>query len=179
MRKTLLLGSAVLAVIGPAATRVQAFQDTGTYLSAGLGAGGDGLAAIAALGSRRGDRLITVRVATTQEFNLFGPLPPQSRTDAAVLFGAIQTADHGFLTASAGLGVVHSVKRGELLPYRPGTLDWPTHESLSNTTVGLALSAKAVLSTPHAGIGLECFGNVNRKASFVGLALTLDIGTLR
>jgi hypothetical protein len=179
MRKTLLVGTALLMWIGPGATRAQAFQDSGTYLSGGLGAGGSGLALVGAVGSRRGDRLLTVRVARTEESDLLGPLPSESRSDAAVLYGLIRTADHGFLTMSGGLGVVHSVRRGEELRSRGTWLGGDTYDAVSDTTVGLALSAKAVLSTHRAGIGVECFGNLNPKVPFVGLALTLDIGELR
>jgi len=179
MRNTWLVTLAVLAVVGPSRAWAQAPDDPGTYISAGLGAGGAGLAGLASLGTRHGNRVITVRVAKTDELNILGPLPSESRSDVSVLIGRIAPGRYGFATASAGVGVVHSVKRGEYLRSDPGFLGAVYYQRLSDTTVGVALSAKAVLSTHHAGFGLEGFGNINPKASFVGLALTLDVGKLR
>ena len=179
MRNTLVVSFAVLAVVAPSRARAQAPDTPGAYISAGLGAGGEGLAGLASLGYRHGNRVVTLRVATTDELNILGPLPSQSRSDVSVLVGRIVPGRYGFATASAGLGLVHTVRRGQYLRSDPGFL-WPVyHERLSETTAGLALSAKAVLSTRYAGIGLEGFGNLNPKASFVGLAMTLDVGKLR
>jgi hypothetical protein len=97
----------------------------------------------------------------------------------SLLVGRIVPGRYGFVTASAGLGLVHSIKRGQYLRSDPGFLGAVYHERLSETTAGVALSAKAVLSTRYAGVGLEGFANLNPKASFVGLAMTVDVGKLR
>jgi hypothetical protein len=178
MRKTLVVSLAVLAVVAPSRARAQAPDTPGAYISAGLGAGGEGVAGLASLGFRRGDRVITARVAITDELNILGPSPSQSRSDVSVLVGRIVPGRYGFATASAGLGLVHTVSRGQYLRSDPGFLG-SVYERRSETTAGVALSVKAVLSTRYAGIGLEGFGNLNPKASFVGLAMTLDVGKLR
>jgi hypothetical protein len=180
MRYTLIVSLAVLAAGGSSRAWAEGTEGQGAYVSAGLGAGGEGLAGLVSLGYREDDRLITVRVAKTEELNIFGPSPSQSRSDASVLYGLIMPGRGGFTAVSAGLGVVHSVSRGEYVRSTGAGFFGPVeHERISRTTVGLALSGKAVLSTRHAGVGLEAFGNVNPKASFVGLALTLDVGKLR
>jgi hypothetical protein len=178
MRYSAVVTLAVLAVASQARAEGPE-RRSGGYLSGGLGVGGEGVAGLLSLGIREGNHLFTVRGAQTQEFDIFGPRPSRERSDVSVLYGRLAPSDDGFVSLSAGPGVVHRVDRGERLAGTGGFLSSSRHERLSDTTVGLALSAKAQYSARHVGLGLEVFGNVNAKASFAGLALTLDVGKLR
>jgi hypothetical protein len=152
---------------------------SGAYGSLGLGVGGEGAAALASLGFRQGSRLISVRVATTREINIFDTALEASRSDLSVLYGRMHSGRFGFISGGAGLGLVHGVRRGRLLSTEPGWFGRSDYERLTHTTVGLAFSAKTGIGFRYGGLGLEGFGNVNSKASFVAVALTLDGGRLR
>jgi hypothetical protein len=179
MSKTLSLALFLAVVVVPVAAQAEGpAPKSGGYASVGLGAGGEGGAAVASLGFRKGSRLISVRVATTREINFFGTALEASRSDLSVLYGRMYSGRFGFVSGGAGLGLVHGVRRGQLLSTEPGWFGRSHYERLTDTTVGLAFSAKTVLGFRYAGLGLEGFGNVNSKASFVGLALTVDVGKL-
>jgi hypothetical protein len=180
MRYPMLTVVTAVSILSPALARAQApSPDAGVHASAGVGAGGEGVAALASLGFRQGHRLITVRYARTEELNILGPSPEESRSDVSVMIGRIENGRHGFVSGSAGLGLVSQLKRGERLSGSEYGLFGGRYESVHATTVGMAVSGKAVLAGRYAGIGLEAFGNINPKASFAGLALTLHLGRLR
>ena len=70
---------------------------------------------VASAQARRGSRLWGVRLAESSEFNLFGPSPALADTEFGLLFGRYSARKAGFVTASAGLSVVRSVRRGRSL----------------------------------------------------------------
>lgn len=149
-------------------------------LSLGLGASSLDMYYGGAIHARHGRILFGARYTHTSEAHLFGPFPLKSDTDLGLLVGRYVRWKRGYLSASSGLAVVRSIRRGALLPWyqqSPGGLS--RYETISHLTVGLPLEAKIVRSSKQVGVGLEVFGNVNRRASFVGAALTLELGDLR
>lgn len=47
------------------------------------------------------------------------------------------------------------------------------------TTIGLPLVAEVALQATNLGLGLQAFGNLNTASSFVGVAVTLQVGWMR
>jgi hypothetical protein len=141
---------------------------------------------IASAQVRRGSRLFGFRLAESSEFNLFGPSPALADTEFGLLFGRYSARKAGFVTASAGLSVVRSVRRGRSLGSSCNTsafmgclFSTTRYERLESHTIGVPFEARAVLASRYAGLGIGLFGNLNSKGSFVGIALTLDAGLLR
>lgn len=155
----------------------------GAIISLGLGPSAGGIMGVASAQTRRGSRLFGLRIAESSEFNLFGPSPALADTEFGVLYGHYSARRAGFVTASAGLSVVRSVRRGRFLDSgcnNPGCLFSVTrHERLVSQTVGIPFEARAVLANRYAGLGVGVFGNLNGNGSFVGIALTMDTGLLR
>lgn len=141
---------------------------------------------VASVQARRGSRLLGFRLAESSEFNLFGPSPALADTEFGLLLGRYSARKAGFVTASAGLSVVRSVRRGRSLgsdcdsSQLFGCLFAVTrHERLVSHTFGVPFEARAVLASRYAGLGVGLFGSLNGNGSFVGVALTLDTGLLR
>ena len=141
---------------------------------------------VASAQARRGSRLWGLRVAESSEFNLFGPSPALADTEFGVLFGRYSARKVGFVTASAGLSVVRSVRRGRSLgsdcnssAFMGCLFSTTRYERLASHTIGVPFEARAVLASRYAGLGVGVFGNLNAGGSFAGVALTLDVGLLR
>jgi len=122
--------------------------------------------------------LYGLRTATTTEFEIFGPTPAQSDTDYAFLVGKFSGRRHSFNSVAAGVALVHSVRRGELLEGGYWFLG-PTYERIDRVTVGLPLELRATANLVGVGLGVNLFANLNPAGSFAGLALTLQLGKLR
>jgi len=141
---------------------------------------------VASAQARRGSRLWGVRLAESSEFNLFGPSPALADTEFGLLFGRYSARKAGFVTASVGLSVVRSVRRGRSLSSNCNSFSFmgclfaaTRYEKLVSHTIGVPFEARAVLASRYAGLGVGVFGNLNAGGSFVGVALTLDVGLLR
>ncbi len=184
---------ALLLAAGPTARADDATQPKptaprggGAILSLGLGPSAGGIMGVASAQARRGSRLFGLRIAESSEFNLFGPSPALADTEFGVLYGHYSARRAGFVTASAGLSVVRSVRRGRSLgsdcnssAFMGCLFSVTRHERLVSHTFGIPFEARAVLASRYAGLGVGVFGNLNGNNSFVGIGLTLDAGLLR
>jgi hypothetical protein len=93
----------------------QADSKTVGFASAGLGAGSKGIAGVISMNFSRGSLYYGARMSSTAEFDIFGPTPALSDTDFALLVGRSGRSGHGFVSASTGIALAHSVRRGTLI----------------------------------------------------------------
>lgn len=148
------------------------------FVNGGLGAGGPGIAGTLSLNVVRGETAYGLRTAGVSEFEIFGPSPSESATDFALLIGRASRSRHGLSYAMAGLGVVHSIRRGRMT--QPAI--WfvgPQHERIQRTTLGLPFEAGAILHAGVIGLGVSLFGDFNPAQSFLGVALNVQLGKMR
>ena len=182
MRIARALGLTGLLVLGGASSGWSGSRDadapTVVFTSLGSGFGTQGLGGVASLNVGRGPLVYVLRASTTTEFEIFGPSPDQSDTDYSVLVGKRSGHGRTFSSIAAGIGLVRSVRRGALLA-PPGWFFGGAYERLDRVTVGLPLDFKATANLPGIGIGVNVFANLNTRASFVGVALTVQLGKLR
>lgn len=55
----------------------------------------------------------------------------------------------------------------------------PQHEKIYRTALGLPFEAGAILHVGVIGLGVSFFGDFNTAQSFAGVALNVQLGTLR
>lgn len=161
-------------------------SDRTAMVAFGLGPSAGGIIGVVSFQTRRGTSLVGVRIASSSEFQIFGPFPSLSDTDYGLLYGRYRSAKAGYFSASAGVSMVSSVRRGRFLSSNCDSSEFfgcflasPSYEKVVTRTVGIPFEAKAVLSGKHAGLGLTVIGNLNSHGSFVGAALTVELGSLR
>jgi hypothetical protein len=182
MRETLTFGLAVGLMLGAlsgvrAESGIEEPHDV-AFASAGLGAGSHGLGGVLSLGFSHKGVFYGLRTATATELEIFGPTPALNDTDYAFLIGKFSGRRHSFKSAAAGIALVHSVRRGELLEAGYWFLG-PSYERIDRVTVGLPLDLRATANLVGVGVGVNLFANLNPAGSFAGLALTLQVGKLR
>jgi hypothetical protein len=148
------------------------------FASFGLGQGSRGIAGVLSLNVDRGRRAYILRVASTSEFTFFGRAPDEENDDYAFLVGRRGGTGSHHYSAAVGLGVVRTIRRGaELRP--PDWFFGGRYERLEHYAPGITVDLAAGLNAHGIGVGLDVFGDVNEGASFVGLALTIQVGKLR
>lgn len=148
------------------------------FANGGLGAGSLGIAGTLSLNVVRGERLYRVRTAAVSEFEFFGPSPSESVTDFALLAGRASRSRHGISYVAAGLGLVQSVRRGQVI--EPAVWFFgPRHEKIARVTLGVPFDLGAILHAGPFGVGVSLFGNFNPEESFVAAALTVQLGKMR
>ncbi len=164
-------------------------QVTSGWFTGGVG-GGAGTKNLSGIGSYvalslalNENRLLSFRSSGVTEFDIFGSISPdESSTDYGVLYGMRTSGQHlGYLSVSAGLSLVSSVKRGRFLSSSGGWLfGTSSYETVQKYTIGIPFEGQAVFKPfDFIGVGLVCFGNINPERSFVGAALGLYLGDLR
>ncbi|MFH1010408.1 MAG: hypothetical protein V1784_04135 [bacterium] len=170
------------------AERHDKLQVTSGWFSMGAGAGKaaqdlSGVGTHFALSLVLNDhRVLTFRTSAVSEVSLFGNIHPlESSRDFGVLYGWRTSGRYlGYLSASVGISVVQSVRRGRLLSSSGCCFGSSEYEVIRKYTVGVPFEGQAVFKPLEAiGLGLICFGNVNPKGSFVGGALSLFLGDLK
>lgn len=147
------------------------------FASGGLGGGSRGLARFASLTFIRGSTVFSVRASMMYEFSIFGPSPSESASDVGLLFGRALRKGRVASYAAAGIGYVHTVRRGRLISDPP--FFGREHERIETRTIGIPVDLRLTVNAKGVGIGLSLFGNVNREDSFAGAALTLQLGRVR
>lgn len=154
---------------------------SGVILSAGVGPANSGVVGVMSIQVRQRSRLLGFRVASASPFELFGDSPSPSDTDYGVLYGRYAARRRGYTTASAGLAVVSSLRRGRLLSTDCVFLLGCSSRfaRVVTRTVAIPFEAKVVLSSRFAGLGVGVVGNLNSKGSFIGAGVTLELGSLR
>ena len=146
----------------------------GVWLSAGLGAGmfvthsnDAAFAGEASLTYRFGANLIVVRGAGAAE--LFG----SGAGDVGLLFGRARVEPHQRTSIAAGLAVVGGCRS-------TSTAVLGGHCDRAPTSIGIPVEAQvAWVPLRELGLGLVAFADVSRHLSFVGAALSLQVGRLR
>lgn len=138
------------------------------WLGVGLGAGSEDLAAHVNASYQFGANLISLRIATTA--GLFDT----ERTDYALLYGRATRGarDRHLLAIAAGVALVDGCG-GDGDGFLGGCQG-------QSTVIGLPLEAQASYRPGKLlGIGLYGFANLNRRRSFGGVTLGVQIGRLR
>jgi hypothetical protein len=138
------------------------------WLGVGLGAGSEDFAAQANASYQFGANLISLRIASTA--GLFDT----ELTDYGILYGRATRGprDRHILAIAAGVALVDGCGGGG-----SGFLGGCRDQS---TVIGLPLEVQASYRPGKLlGIGLYGFANLNRRRSFGGVALGLQVGRLR
>ncbi len=110
------------------------------------------------------------------------PLPLDSKyygydewiNDVSVLYGRCYKSTRFFASASAGLGRVRGMRRGDLLGC--SGMENCHYERLDFSTVGLALDSQLFMQAPFIGFGIYLFGNINAEESFAGFLVSFQFG---
>ncbi|MBM3324138.1 MAG: hypothetical protein FJY66_00560 [Calditrichaeota bacterium] len=151
----------------------------GTGTARGLSAGSTYFAFSLVLNDHR---VLTFRRSEVVEFDAFDSVEPEERsTDYGFLYGWRTSGRYaGYLSASLGLSVVESIRRGRLLYSSGCCFGESVYEEIREYTVGVPFEGQAVFKPFEVlGLGLICFGNINPKGSFLGGALSLYLGDLK
>jgi hypothetical protein len=163
-------------------------QVTSGWFAGGVGAGAgthnlSGVSSYVALSLVLNEhRVLTFRSSGVAEFDIFNSISPhESSTDYGVLYGVRTSGQHlGYLSASVGLSLVSSVRRGRYLSsLGDGFFGTSYYESIQKYTVGIPFEGQAVFKPfDFIGLGLLCSGNINPERSFVGGAIGFYFGDL-
>lgn len=119
---------------------------TPLWLTAGVGAT-NGMAGVVAGSLLRGGTVFSLRMVDTWEGGV---------VDVGVLYGRVLSTTPIYVSLSGGLG--------------------PVFGRRISTTVGVPLEGQVFLRRSIFGIGAYGFGNVNPEESFVGLAVSVQVG---
>jgi hypothetical protein len=92
-----------------------------------------------------------------------------------VLVGLATGHGNLFQYGAIGVGRARSVRRGGVAG---SNLFGSTHERLEEAAFGVPFEAGIVLHGRSVGVGVGLFGNLNSAESFVGVSLTLHLGTI-
>ncbi len=169
------------------ARATDASSESGLQGSVGLAVGTQDLGGLMAVRYRHHAWLFSARTAGFTELSVFGE-PPNSEKDFALLVGH-SSSDKGFSASfSAGVAFVMAERRGDRLVARTSCQSVGTswerfctdrYESHVSRDVGLPVEARFAVSKRAVGVGLTAFADVNRRASFGGVAVTFEFGRLR
>lgn len=165
--------------------------------SGGSGVGSTGLSGLLSGTLQVGDvHLLTVRALVSDELRLefIDETQPLEETWAAgVLYGReITGGDRAVLTASAGLGLIGGIRRGELLrteveslnkPSKIGLPIWKRTDVYEHKRIrAIGLPVEVRLHTRPAkmlGVDIVAFGNANRSDTYGGIAVQVRLGPVR
>ena len=168
----LAVGSLFVAT-GASAQTEPGVAPRGVWLSAGFGAGtflshanDAAFAGSASLTYRFGANLIVLRGAGVAE--LFG----SGAGDVGLLFGRARVQPHRRTSIAAGLAVVGGCRSTSTAVLGGGCNRAPT-------SIGIPVEAQVVwVPLRELGLGLVAFADVSRHLSFVGAALSIQVGRL-
>lgn len=124
---------------------------------------------------RNGPHLFSARLSMAAE--VFG----DAVSDFGVLYGRAVEAENGFASIAAGIAGVngsYDEDGPQILCGFLGECELDPPEKF--TTIGLPLDVQLMWRPiGYVGIGLSGYANLNAKASFAGVSLSLQIGRLR
>lgn len=165
--------------------------------SGGSGVGSTGLSGLLSGTLHIGDaHLVTLRALASDELRLefIDETQPLEETWAVGgLYGReIMGGDRAVLTASAGLGLVGGVRRGELLRTEVESLNEPSktlppiwqrtdvYERKDFLAIGLPVEVRLhARPTKMLGVDLVAFSNVNQSDTYGGIAVQVRLGPVR
>lgn len=165
----------VSLALGPAR---QASAGDLVYVSAGGGPSDGGIGGLLSLSVVRESRVLGFRIATSQEFEIFGPVPSEGSSDYAFLIGKASRGRFHLSTVTTGIAWVQTVERGRVI--QPGVWFFgPVHERIERHTIGVPFDVATSVHLQGVGLGLHLFGNLNTARSFGGLAVSVQLGKVR
>lgn len=148
------------------------------YASVALGVSNVGPTARGVLTVAPGPWFIAGTAGASDELALFGPAPSQNQQDAGLIGGLHLRGNFYVVALGAGLGYVHSVKRGRYQGTADGvSATHEVYEKLDNSTLGVPLLAQATLYWGPVGVGAMVFANANTTLPSIGFAGTLSLGS--
>jgi hypothetical protein len=153
--------------------------DSNYWVDLEIGSSSAGFAEGLGISYQTNNRLISVRVISNSKYGESiggGNTTPESILDVGALYGLISKRPFGYVSISAGLGLVSGKIHGEYL----GNINWiNTYEEKKVLTFGIPLEAQFFL-TPfrRVGVGVSAFADLNPKRTFGGMMLCLQIGKL-
>lgn len=173
--RTLALLTALIAIL-PVTARTAAGQARqATWLSVGLGLGSGAEAGYALRVSLLHHR--ERRVYALRAVRLLSPDGP-SQGDVGPLVGIGTRPGAAHASAAVGLGLTRVETLTERFQFDESLgHDVLTSHRDASTTVGVQLDIQLFLSALPIGIGTSLFGNLNFKGSFVGIVLTVPLGS--
>ena len=154
------------ALAASGATAQQVPSRARVWGAAGVGAGvptsgGDGITNMVQLVFQKEPHHAAIRALVLHDLdrgtNEIGEVGP--------LYGRMQQRKWGHVTLASGVSAV--------------AFDTCPSDDDTCFAIGLPLVAEAVLSRRFIGLGIQAFGNVNRKASYAGATLFLALGRMR
>ncbi|MEO5942801.1 MAG: hypothetical protein ABIP30_15515 [Ferruginibacter sp.] len=150
-------------------------------IGAGIGRSPDfelskiGIGGIIDFSLQKNKSLATIGYRGTGEFQFLAPSSPAvTMTSIDLLYGRWLTDKKVSVSINTGIGLVGSLRRGQLLYVEPGLFGAAHYEKLRSFTIGLPISLKTMRSiSKHVAIGLESYVNINTINTFYGLNLCL------
>lgn len=150
-----------------------------TYATLGLGSGSVGPTVRGLATVAHGGWFVGLTGAVSDELSFGGPSPKQSQEDVGVVGGLHLRGNFYVAALGAGLGYVHSVKRGKFVRTEDdGWFSGDVYERIDEGTVGVPVLAHAAVYLGPVGLGALAFANWNVNLPSVGAALTLNVGLL-
>lgn len=139
------------------------------WVSGGLGVGSEDFGVSANVAFQHGSHLFSLRTAATT--GLFDD--HDGAGDVALLYGyATPTSSRHHAGAAIGIAIVDSCDDREGGFFSSCVVQ--------RSVLGLPIEAQmAWLPAKYLGIGLYGFGNINRRRSFAGVTLSLQLGRVR
>lgn len=156
----------MLAVPSWAAAQVDD-PSTRVWLGAGLAAGGStaiggGFGLLVQIAGQRESRQLTLRaILLSSEVSSFPDGGGEDLAEVGLLYGRTRVQSYGHASISVGLSLVGDGSRHD-----------------SRYSPGMPFAAEVGLEALVAGVGAQVFGSLNPYASFVGLAVFLELGWL-
>jgi len=135
-------------------------------------------------GKDRRQIIVRLNFVTEKEFiSLFGspPEPRESTFEAAALYG-ISTSSRFFRASiSAGLGLLHRVRRGALISSGSWLQGIPAqYREVHQYSAGLPMSAELVgMIDSNLGLGINALANIDGKENYYSVMLSVHVGRLR
>ncbi|MBN2103413.1 hypothetical protein JW835_05155 [bacterium] len=148
------------------------------FITLAGGASSHGLSAyVSAAGSMK-TGIFKIRYSRHEELNILGPDPSENVWDIGLMRGVSKKSRTACLSFSSGLALVGGVRRGEYL-YSDGWFS-SHYERDRFLTVGIPVETHFVYAlSERFGLGFLLFANLNFEESFIGMAVSLELGRLK
>lgn len=123
--------------------------------------------------------LVQIRSTYNMEMSILGPEPQESLWEVSPMFGFVYKGRVGWISASAGVGLVGGVRRGALIEHgEDSTPDRYEEQEILN--IGFPLDVQLFLKPPSFlmfGLGLNFYANLGPDNSVVGLMISIMAGS--
>jgi hypothetical protein len=123
--------------------------------------------------------LMQVRSTYNMELTVMGPEPQESLWEVSPMFGFVLKGRVGWISGTAGVGLVGGVGRGKLIKHGDDPSEPDVYEKKEFLDIGFPIDAQLFLKPPSFlmfGLGLNIYANLGPSNSIVGIMLSIMAG---